>query len=553
MNSKLKDFRNFLYLAWQHLSLPEPTEVQYDIANFLQTKEHKRKVIEAFRGVGKSWITSAFVCYRLLINPNEKILVVSASKQRSDDFSIFTKRLLGDMPLLKHLAPNDDGRNSNIAFDVAGIQPAHAPSVKSVGITGQLTGSRATLIIADDIESANNSATITQREKLSESIKEFEAILSPGPDSEIIFLGTPQSEESIYNLLEERGYTQRIWPARFPKNEKQLLSYGNRLANYIKDLWSPKVAWSPTDPQRFDEDELFEREMSYGRSGFALQFQLDTTLSDQDKYPLKLNDLIVMNIDNEKAPIKVTWGSRKDDEIIDLPNVGFSGDRYHKPFYISPEWEAYSGTVMSIDPSGRGKDKTGYAIVKQLNGMLFVIDAGGIDGGYSDEALNKLAYKAKEYQVNEIVIESNFGDGMFSTLLKPVLTRIYPVSINPDEVRHNTQKELRIIDSLEVIMNQHRLIVDYNLIKRDAAVLPVNQSLFYQMTRMTRAKGALLHDDAIDALAIACKYWIEALERDSDLALRDHKDELLRQELDRFMDSAGQLDRPKSDLWVSVH
>lgn len=552
MNSKLKDFRNFLYLAWQHLSLPEPTEVQYDIANFLQTKEHKRKVIEAFRGVGKSWITSAFVCYRLLINPNEKILVVSASKQRSDDFSIFTKRLLGDMPLLKHLAPNDDGRNSNIAFDVAGIQPAHAPSVKSVGITGQLTGSRATLIIADDIESANNSATITQREKLSESIKEFEAILSPGPDSEIIFLGTPQSEESIYNLLEERGYTQRIWPARFPKNEKQLLSYGNRLANYIKDLWSPKVAWSPTDPQRFDEDELFEREMSYGRSGFALQFQLDTTLSDQDKYPLKLNDLIVMNIDNEKAPIKVTWGSRKDDEIIDLPNVGFSGDRYHKPFYISPEWDTYSGTVMSIDPSGRGKDKTGYAIVKQLNGMLFVIDAGGIDGGYSDEALNKLAYKAKEYQVNEIVIESNFGDGMFSTLLKPVLTRIYPVSINPDEVRHNTQKELRIIDSLEVIMNQHRLIVDYNLIKRDAAVLPVNQSLFYQMTRMTRAKGALLHDDAIDALAIACKYWIEALERDSDLALRDHKDELLRQELDRFMDSAGQLDRPKSDLWVTV-
>ena len=552
MNSKLKDFRNFLYLAWQHLSLPEPTEVQYDIANFLQTKEHKRKVIEAFRGVGKSWITSAFVCYRLLINPNEKILVVSASKQRSDDFSIFTKRLLGDMPLLKHLAPNDDGRNSNIAFDVAGIQPAHAPSVKSVGITGQLTGSRATLIIADDIESANNSATITQREKLSESIKEFEAILSPGPDSEIIFLGTPQSEESIYNLLEERGYTQRIWPARFPKNEKQLLSYGNRLANYIKDLWSPKVAWSPTDPKRFDEDELFEREMSYGRSGFALQFQLDTTLSDQDKYPLKLNDLIVMNVDNEKAPIKVTWGSRKDDEIIDLPNVGFSGDRYHKPFYTSPEWEAYSGTVMSIDPSGRGKDKTGYAIVKQLNGMLFVIDAGGIDGGYSDEALNKLAYKAKEYQVNEIVIESNFGDGMFSTLLKPVLTRIYPVSINPDEVRHNTQKEMRIIDSLEVIMNQHRLIVDYNLIKRDAGVLPVNQSLFYQMTRMTRAKGALLHDDAIDALAIACKYWIEALERDSDLALRDHKDELLRQELDRFMDSAGQLDRPKSDLWVTV-
>jgi Holliday junction resolvasome RuvABC endonuclease subunit len=538
--------------VWKHISLPDPTPLQYNIAEYLQDSNHKRKVIEAFRGCGKSFITSAFVCHKLLLNPNEKILVVSASKQRSDDFSIFTKRLLSEVPCLQHLAPNDKGRNSNIAFDVAGIQPAHAPSVKSVGITGQLTGSRATLIIADDVESANNSATQVQREKLSESIKEFEAIITPDPGSEIIFLGTPQTEESIYNLLNDRGYTTRIWTARYPKDQKALNSYGSKLAKFIKDKWTQDLAWLPVDPKRFDDLDLSEREASYGRSGFALQFQLDTTLSDADKYPLKLADLIVMDIDKEKAPVKISWGTRKEERIEDLPNVGFTGDRFHKPFFVSDQWDEYSGTVMSIDPSGRGKDKTGYAIVKQLNGMLFVVDAGGLMGGYSPEALETLAKKAREHQVNEIVIESNFGDGMFSTLLKPVLSRIYPVTINPDEVRHNTQKELRIIDSLEVIMNQHRLIVDKGLILKDARIEDKNHQLFYQMTRMTRQKGALLHDDAIDALAIACKYWTVALERDSNQALSDYKEEALRKELDKFMESAGQLENYKDDLWVSV-
>ena len=550
MNESIKDFRNFLYLAWKELNLPDPTPVQYDIADFLQSHKDKRKVIEAFRGVGKSWITSAFVCWRLLMNPHEKILVVSASKQRADDFSIFTKRLLGQMPILQHLAPNDAGRNSNIAFDVALAAASHAPSVKSVGISGQMTGSRASLIIADDIESANNSATQTQREKLSEAVKEFDAILSVGEKSETIFLGTPQTEESIYNLLRERGYTQRIWPSRYPKNQKQIEAYNGNLAPMIINDWTEELAWDPTDPDRFDETELHERELSYGRSGFALQFQLDTSLSDADKYPLKLADLIIMNIDRDQAPVKVSHGTRVEEVIRELPNVGFTGDRFYKPFYTSPEWAEYSGTVMAIDPSGRGKDSTGYAVVSQLNGMLYVKKAGGLPGGYSPEALAKLAETAKEHKVNEIIIESNFGDGMFSQLLRPVLQRIYPVTINPDEVRHNTQKELRIIDSLEVLMNQHRVVVDKQLVIDDQKIEKVTDQLFYQMTRLTKQKGALLHDDAIDALAIACKYWSEAMARDADTALEDHKEQMLKEELERFMDHVSFPGEIKQDTWV---
>jgi hypothetical protein len=99
----LADFTVFLRMVWAHLKLPAPTPIQLDIARALQHGS-KRMVIEAFRGVGKSWITSAFVCWLLLVDPQFKILVVSASKGRADDFSIFTKRLIAEMPVLAHLA-----------------------------------------------------------------------------------------------------------------------------------------------------------------------------------------------------------------------------------------------------------------------------------------------------------------------------------------------------------------------------------------------------------------------------------------------------------------
>ena len=148
----IKDFRNFLFVVWEHLGLPEPTPVQYDIAQYLQDEDEKRIVIEAFRGVGKSYITSAYACHQLLLNPEVKILVVSASKIRADDFSTFTMRLISEMMILQHLVPKGSQRQSKISFDVGPAKASHSPSVKSAGITGQLAGSRADIVIADDIE-----------------------------------------------------------------------------------------------------------------------------------------------------------------------------------------------------------------------------------------------------------------------------------------------------------------------------------------------------------------------------------------------------------------
>ena len=544
--NKIQNFKNFLYLCWKHLNLPEPTPIQYDIADYLQSDD-KRLVIEAFRGVGKSWITSAFVCHQLLLNPNRNILVVSASKTRADDFSTFTQRLISEMPLLQHLQPRDNQRHSKVSFDVAPARASHAPSVKSMGVTGQLTGSRADLIIADDVESANNSQTQLMRDRLSETVKEFDAIIKPEV-GRIIFLGTPQTEMSLYNSLEERGFKTRVWPALYP-NKTQSTGYGDKLAKIIAD--NTDKEGKPTDPKRFNEVDLMERLSSYGRSGFNLQFMLDTTLSDANRYPLKLNDLIILSGCSswDEAPAKIQWASGVDQISAissDIPNVGLKGDYFTSYLYMSEEFAPFEGSVMAIDPSGRGEDRTGYAVLKMLHGVLYLTAIGGLEGGYSDDTLTQLAEIAKKHDVNYIVIESNFGDGMATQLLKPVMSRIHPCEM--EEVRHNIQKEKRIIDTLEPIMNTHRLVVDEDIIKQDFQ-LPPDHQLFRQLTRITRDKGALKHDDQIDALAIAANYWVERMDRDQTLAFDQHREEMLDRELELFMETAIGAE-PKGDNWL---
>lgn len=557
--NQLKLFKNFLYVVWDHLGLPEPTPVQYDMADWLQFGP-KRSITEAFRGVGKSYITSAFAAWLLYWNPNISIMVVSASKQRGDDFTSFTLRLIKDIPLLQFLKPRNGQRESMVAFDVGPCAAKHSPSVKSVGITGQLTGGRADIIIADDVEVPSNSATQAQRDKLSESVKEFDAVLKP--DGIVKYLGTPQTEQSLYNTLPERGYEVRIWPAKYP-DTKQLAIYGHRLAPWIRDRVENdnSISGLPVDPDRFNELDLTERERSYGRTGFSLQFMLDTRLADADRYPLKLSDLIVTEVNHRVAPGKLVWANDQQSRYNDLPTVGFQGDGFYGPIAKSTdpnEWVDYSGSVLSIDPSGRGKDETAYAVVKMSHSTLYLCDSGGFRGGYDEPTLRGLAGIAKKHEVNKVIIEDNFGDGMFTQLLKPYLKEIYPVTTENEKASNQVNKEKRIIDTLEPVMNQHRLVIDRDLIKRDyqsVEDLPKEEGLsymlFYQLTRIMSDKGALRHDDRLDALSQAVGYWVEQMATSREESLKAHKEEVLQRELESFMDHALGAPQKRGHSWIA--
>ena len=525
-----KDFRAFLYLVWKHLGLPEPTDVQLDIARFMQHGP-RRKMVQAFRGVGKTWVYAAFVCWRFYCNPEWKIMVVSATKQTADDFSRFVKRLIHEMPLLNHLIPGDDQRNSNVFFDVGPARPSKDPSMKSVGIFGQITGSRADEILADDVESLNNSATEGAREKLSESVKEFDAVLKP--NGIITYLGTPQSAMTMYAKLPERGYTIRIWPARIPDDPSV---YNGMLAPYIYSLIEKgQPAGSTTDPKRFTDMDLSERARSYGVAGFALQFMLNTALNDAARFPLKLSDLVTMPLDPLIGPMQVAWAGSQEYSVEGVHICGLPGDKFYRPMFVSKEFNPYTGSVMAIDPSGRGKDETAYAVVKHLAGTLFCTAAGGLMGGYEDAELDRLVTIAKTQKVNVMLVEGNFGGGMFAKLLQAALKRAQYLC-KVEEVNHSKQKEQRIADTLEPVMSQHRLVMCQTIINRDyESAQEASYSLFWQMTRLTRDRGALPHDDRLDALAMAVAYWADQMAQDTTDSYNRHLDKLRDEALKDFM------------------
>ena len=519
------DFKLFLQALWAQLDLPNPTRAQYAIADYLQHGP-KRLQIQAFRGVGKSWITGAFVLWTLFNDAEKKIMIISASKERADNMSIFLQKLIIETPWLAHMRPkSDDSRWSRVSFDI-NCSPHQAPSVKSVGITGQLTGSRADLMILDDIEVPGNSMTELMREKLLQLCTEAESILTPKEDSRIMYLGTPQTTFTVYKRLAERSYKPFVWPARYPR---KTTNYEGLLApQLVEDLEHGAEKWDVTD-DRFDNEDLIEREASMGRSNFMLQFMLDTSLSDADKFPLKCADLVVTSVNPKSAPESVVWCSDPQNVIKDLPIVGLPGDYFYSPMQLQGDWDSYQETICSIDPSGRGTDETTAAYLSQRNGFLYLHEMRAYRDGYSDQTLLDILKGCKKYEVSKLVIETNFGDGIVSELFRKHLQQTNQ-RIDVEEVRATVRKEDRIIDSLEPVLNQHRLIIDRSVIEWDFKSNPdeapekrLMYMLFYQMSRMCREKGAVKHDDRIDCLAQGVQYFTDALGISAQEAIKERK------------------------------
>lgn len=515
-----------------------PTTQQIAVCRWMATGPN-RSLTVAFRGLGKSLLASYYALWRLAMDPvREKVLIVSATSVKATDFSNFCLKTIMEVDVLQALAPRETSRATQTAFDVAPALIEQSPSLRSMGVMGSTTGQRCSLAILDDIETLANVITPFKQERVAHAVTEIESILKPDEGQllprQVLYLGTPHTEASIYlRLVRERGYSARYWPALYPAAAEQDCYDGN-LDPVIQALVEedPALVGEPTD-ERFTKDNLLERQASMTRSSFLLQFQLNTRLATQDRYPIRLSDLVVADLDISCLPGRVSWTNDPASRVQDIPCIGLGSDRYwHRPAFLGgwvPSEETWR-CVLSIDPAGRGRDELAWAVVGELNGNLFLFESGGTRQGYADEVLVHLAETAKKWKVNLIVPESNMGDGMFSALLKPHLSRIYPCGV--EEVRHNQRKELRLCDTLAPIIQQHRLVVSTSVVRadwRESETDPETgyaRSLAYQLSRLTNEKGCLDYDDRIDALAIAVAWFVEATAQDQETAQRQRLDDM---------------------------
>lgn len=532
-------FVDFLHDCMVFLGF-DSTEIQEDIANYLQYGPHYL-MVQAQRGQAKSTITAIFSVWCLVHDPKFRVLVVSAGGTQANEVATLITRLILHMPSLACLRPdrNRGDRVSTEAFDVYGELKGvdKSPSVACIGITGNLPGKRADLLIADDIESPKNARTPGQREILLSLSREFSSICQTG---RIVYLGTPQTDSSIYNTLPARGFAVRIWTGRYPTDE-QLNNYGNMLAPLIvhRIKTNPGLQTGgglaldqgqPVDHRLQDEEFLQKKERDQGPSSFQLQYMLNTKLADAERYPLKPINLVVMNL-NERLPLVVERGMSA--EFRRSYQIGHQQFEVMAPHEVGKDLAEPTARLMFIDPAGGGKngDETAYAIVDHLNGKLFVRAVGGVPGGYDPVRLTRLAQIAEKWGPNLIRVEQNMGYGAFIQVWLPILRKY--CKCNVEDEWNSQQKEIRIIDTLEPLMARGSLILDESVILGDwdatghvSAEKRQLYTLAHQLTSITRDKGALVHDDRLDALASACRYFVNAMAVDQDReqeAIRQHE------------------------------
>jgi len=254
-------------------------------------------------------------------------------------------------------------------------------------------------------------------------------------------------------------------------------------------------------------------------------------------------DLVVTSVNPTTAPDNVVWCSDPANIIKDAPTVGLPGDYFYSPMQLQGEWTPYTETICSVDPSGRGSDETAAAFLSQHHGFLYLHEMRAYRDGYSDHTLLDILKGCRKFKVTKLVIETNFGDGIVSELFKKHIQQTGQY-VDIEEIRANVRKEDRIIDALEPILNQHRLVVDRSVIDWDyrsnkdcSPESRLLYMLFYQMSRMCREKGAVKHDDRLDCLAQGVKYFTDAMSINAIDAIKLRKREEWNSMLEDFLTS----------------
>lgn len=553
------EFVDFYYDVSVELLGFVPSEMQLDIAWSLQHSP-QYYMIQSQRGEAKTTITGAYAVWCLIHNPKHRVLIVSADTGFASDIMLWCTQIIEMMPILAPLAANPTGtaRRNSEKYDVNLLLkgPGKDPSIRCLGITSGLPGKRADLLIADDIESNKNSRTETMRQLLLETTKEFSKINSSG---RIVFLGTPQTIDSVYNSLPSRGYTIEIWPGRIP-TEEEYNNYGIFLSPFVAALYQKYPErrtgfglegdrGAPTDPVMMNEEQLCKKELD-GKASFNLHYMLDTTLTDKNKYPLKPENLIFYSLDPDKAPVDFVWSNAVQLQL--QPTSGqIPKQQYYWPAWASPEFLQYTQRLIAFDPAGGGQngDETGYAVVFALAGRLFLMEAGGIPGGAEDSKLLQAVALIRKWKVHSVVCEKNFGHGMYTLALqKKILEenakarddkRLHDViEAGVMEVYNTGQKERRIIDVLEPVISGHLLVVNTSCIAEDIAAVQKygaadrqTYMLFHQLAKISLEKGSLIHEDRLEAVAIAVKelmFHIKVVASEEIKKIEDERMDALR-------------------------
>lgn len=386
----------------------------------------RRLLLMAFRACGKSTIVGLFAAWLLWRDPDLRILVLAADNVLARKMVRNVKRIIERHVLTAALKPERADQWGSDRFTVRRGRELRDPSMLARGITTNMTGSRADVIICDDVEVPKTCDTAEKRADLRERLGEIDFVLSPGGTQ--LYVGTPHSWYTIYAA---EGRTEIGEDAPF------LAGFARLVVPVVDE--DGVSAW----PERFSAAEIAAIRRRSGPNRFASQMLLRPVNSAEGR----LEPASLQRYDAKLFLNKVQGGL-------------FLGGR--QIVACSAYW----------DPSfGRGGDSSVLAVIftcEDGDYWLHKLDYIAVDGfAAEDEATQqcrKVAFAAQLLNVPCVTVESN-GIGKFlPAILRREIAKVR-AACAVKEITSTRAKDVRILEAFDAVLAARALHVHESVYK----------------------------------------------------------------------------------------
>ena len=443
---KNADFKLFTAL-WNQCEGRTTPALHFKMADWLEwnwKKKNTHLLLMAFRASGKSTMVGLFAAWLLYTNPDLRILVLAADQVLAEKMVTQVKRIIERHPLTKKMKPDKAEQWAADRFTVNRMTQLRDPSMLARGITSNITGTRADIIICDDVEVPNTCETAPKREDLRTRLVESDYVLVPGGTQ--IFVGTPHTYYSIY------------------RDQDPFLKNYNRLSLPLLDAQG-QSAW----PEQFTDYEIERLRTQTGPHKFASQMLLK-----------------FMNImDGRLNPDLLNIYEEDLDYVRELQTL-FIGK--HKMVGASAWWDPAYG-------AGAGDNSVLAIVYTDEEGYYYLHHVGYLRTrmGEPDQATAQcrlVAECARMHVLPSLTVEAN-GIGKFLPgLLRNELARAHaPCAVL--EATNRKPKDIRILEAFDALLAAGRIRVHHSVL---------NTSFMTEM-REWRPGRNKTPDDGLDAVA----------------------------------------------------
>ncbi len=277
---------DFVLLWNQRQNLPSPV-LHLSILDWLEQswrQGDRELLLLVFRDAGKSTLVGLFCAWLLLRHADLRILVLAAEQALARKMVRNVKRIIERHPLTAGLKPRKREQWAADQFTINRSLELRDPSMLARGLGGNITGSRADVVICDDVEVPANAGSQSGREELRQRLLEIDYVLVPTGTQ--LYIGTPHSYYSIYA-------TQ---PRRETGEEAAFLADFKRLELPVLD-----AAGNSRWPERFPPERIERIRRRSGPAKFASQMLLQPTSSQEGRLDAGLLRSYGAELDSREA------------------------------------------------------------------------------------------------------------------------------------------------------------------------------------------------------------------------------------------------------------